>query len=261
MINSPLKAWSLAGKKALITGATKGIGKAIADELVLLGAAVFLVARTTKDVQKCVEQYRRDGYEAYGMAADVSDKAQLQQLLAKIEETWGNLDILVNNAGINIRKNTLDYSTEDYQKIMDVNLKSAWELSRLCYPLLKANQQGGSIVNMSSVASLRTIRTSTAAYAMSKAAMEQMTKFMAAEWGADNIRVNAVLPWYIATPLAQEVLKDKAKHQSIIDRTPMQRVGQPAEVARTVAFLAMPAASYISGACIPVDGGFLTLGL
>lgn len=260
MINPTLKAWSLVGKKALITGATKGIGKAIADELVLLGAAVFVVARTAKDVQNCVEQYRREGYEAYGMAVDVSDKTQLLDLVSKIEKTWGNLDILVNNAGINIRKNTLDYSSEDYQKIMDVNLKSAWELSRLCYPLLKT-YEGGNIVNMSSVASLRTIRTSTAAYAMTKAAMEQMTKFMAAEWGIDNIRVNAVLPWYIATPLAQEVLKDKTKHKSIIDRTPMQRVGQPAEVARTVAFLAMPAASYISGACIPVDGAFLTLGL
>ncbi|MCP4440626.1 MAG: glucose 1-dehydrogenase [Aureispira sp.] len=261
MKNNSSKPWSLEGKKALITGATKGIGRAIVDEFVLLGAEVFLVARTAQDVQRCVEQYRRDGFQAYGMAADVSDRAQLLQLKSKLLETWGSLDILVNNAGINIRKSTLEYTSEDYQQIMDVNLTSAWELCRLFYPLLKSNETGGSIINMSSVASLRTIRTSTAAYAMTKAAMEQMTKFMAAEWGPDNVRVNAVLPWYIATPLAQQVLKDENKRKKIIARTPMQRVGEPAEVARTVAFLAMPASSYVSGACVPVDGAFLTLGL
>ena len=148
---------------------------------------------------------------------------------------------------------------EDLRKIFAINIESAFELSRLFYEFLSV-EEGGAIVNVSSVAGQQAVLTSTAAYAMTKAAMDQMTRFLAAEWGDKSIRINAVLPWYIETPLAIEVLKDASKKEHILSRTPMNRIGQPEEVARAVCFLAMPASSYITGACLPVDGGFLSLG-
>ena len=117
------------------------------------------------------------------------------------------------------------------------------------------------MINVSSTASQRVVRTSTAAYAMSKAAIDQLTKFFAVEWGPDDIRVNAVLPWYTATPLVESVLSDPMKKENILSRTPLNRICLPEEVARMIAFLSMPAASYISGVCVPVDGGFSALGL
>ncbi len=252
--------WNLNHKKALVTGATKGIGRAITEELLDLGAELWVTARTEADVQDMLEEFRSKGRPISGCAADVGTAEGREKLIHAIAREWDALDLLINNAGINIRKNTLAFESEDYQRLMQVNLDSVWELSRACYHWLKT-AKNGAIVNISSVAAARSIRTSTAAYAMSKAAVDQLTRFLAVEWGPDNIRVNAVLPWYTATPLAKEVLKDEAKRDRILERTPLQRVGEPEEVARLAAFLCMPAASYITGACIPVDGGFMALGL
>lgn len=252
--------WNLKNKKALVTGATKGIGRAITEELLDLGAEVWVTARTETDIQAMLQEFRSIGRPIAGCAADVGTAEGRHQLVQKIAHEWDALDLLINNAGINIRKSTLEFETEDYQRLMQVNLDSVWELSRACYPWLKTAGHPA-IVNISSVASARTIRSSTAAYAMSKAAVDQLTRFLATEWGPDNIRVNAVLPWYTATPLANEVLKDEEKRERILARTPLQRIGKPEEVAQLVAFLCMPAASYITGACVPVDGGFMALGL
>lgn len=251
--------WSLNNKKALITGATKGIGRAIAIEFMQLGAEVWISARTKEDVNKMVLEFSDLGFKIKGTNIDISSAEGRMELMREIEYSWGKLDILINNAGINIRKPTLEYQPEDFDKIMSVNLNAAWEMSRLCFPYLKESR--GNIVNISSTASQRVVRTSTAAYAMTKAAMEQMTKFLAVEWGPYQVRVNAVLPWYTATELAEQVLKDPEKKERILERTPLLKIGQPAEVARAAAFLAMPAASYITGVCLPVDGGFMALGL
>jgi tropinone reductase I len=250
--------WTLRGKKALITGATKGIGKAITDEFLSLGAQVMLVARSRDEVEDAVQEYMAKGYQVSGIAADVAQREGQDKILQAIKEQWNGLDVLINNVGTNIRKPTLSYPEEDFRQLMATNLESAWELSRMCYPYLK--EAKGSIINLSSVSSVRAIRTSTAAYAMTKAALEGMTRFLSAEWGPDGIRVNCVLPWYTRTPLAEQVLQDEAKKQSIISRTPMGRIGEPYEVAGAVAFLAMPAAGFITGVSLPVDGGFLSLG-
>jgi len=250
--------WSLKGKTALVTGGTKGIGLAIVAEFLALGAKVFIVARSFESLDKTIVEAKVDSDKLDGALADVSKAEDRIRVVDLITERWGKLDILVNNVGTNIRKRTKDYIDKEVDHILNTNLLSAFELSRLCYPLLKTSDQG-SVVNISSVAGLTHLRTG-AVYGMTKAAMNQMTKNLACEWAEENIRVNAVAPWYIETPLAKQVLKDEGYLNSVLARTPLNRIGKPEEVAATVAFLCMPASSYITGQCLAVDGGFSVYG-
>jgi Tropinone reductase 1 len=155
---------------------------------------------------------------------------------------------------MNLVKPTIGYSIEEYMTIFNTNLFSAYEMSRLAYPLLKTSEQA-SIVNIGSVAGLLHIRTGSP-YGMTKAAMAQMTKNLAAEWASDNIRVNMVAPWYTRTLLSGQRLKDPRYRREVIDCTPLGRIAEPEEVAAPVVFLCLPAASYITGQCLTVDGGF-----
>lgn len=252
--------WSLKGKKALVTGGTKGIGEGIVKEFLALGAEVFLVARTDEDVKKALKDYGAQGLPVQGLVADVSIPEDRRRIIREIRSLWDGLDILINNAGMNLRKPTLEYTVEDFEHLMAANLESAWDLCRLCHPFLKRSP-AASIVNLGSVCGHQAVLTSTLPYAMSKAALEQMTRFLAAEWGPEGIRVNAVLPWYTLTPLAMEVLKDQKKREALLAHTPLNRFAECDEVARAVAFLAMSASSYITGVSLPVDGGFLSLGM
>lgn len=252
--------WDLEGKRALITGATKGIGFAIAEEFLRLGAAVLICSRTDSDVQQTVETLSVHG-QINGVVADVSTPSGRQLLLAALDAQWPDgMDVLVNNVGTNLRKTTLDYELADLRSLMAVNVESAWALSQQCHGRM-LRRGAGAIVNVSSVSSVMIVPTSTAAYAMTKGALDQMTRFMAVEWAGEGIRVNSVHPWYIRTPLAEQVLKDPQKKQRIIGATPMGRIGEPAEVARTVAFLAMEASGYVTGTHLVVDGGFSRMGL
>ena len=257
-MNNIAARWTLAGRKALITGGTKGIGKAIAEELLSLGAEVMIVARKEEELKQVVSDWQKQNLPALGIAGDMGKSEDRTKVMQAVLEKWANLDILVNNVGTNIRKKALEYSEKEYDQIMDINLKSAFQLSLLAHPLLK-NSQSGRVINISSVSGLKHLRTGVL-YAMSKAAMIQFTKNLAVEWAPDNILVNCLAPWYIKTPLAEAVLKNPEYLKDVLDRTPMKRVGEPEEVAATAAFLCMPAASYITGQCLAVDGGFSIYG-
>ncbi|GAB3641786.1 SDR family oxidoreductase [Spirosoma arcticum] len=255
-MNQPL--WSLVGQRALVTGGTKGIGEAIVRQFLDLGSSVFIVARHNDLLQKQLADYRQQGHIVDGIAADVSQPGEAVRVIEGVRAIWDTLDIVVNNAGTNIRKATADYSGADYDHVLNTNLRSAYELSQAAYPLLKASGNG-KVIMVSSVSGL-THTSSGSLYGMTKAAMLQLTRNLAVEWAPDAIRVNAVAPWYINTPLASPVLNNPDKRAGILSRTPMNRVGEPEEVASVVSFLSMPASDYVTGQTISVDGGLLAWG-
>jgi tropinone reductase I len=251
--------WSLDGHRAVVTGASSGIGLATARELASLGAEVLLVARKQAAIEAAVQALQKEGRKAQGLAADMATDVGRRAVRERVDALWGELQLLVNNVGMNIRTPTLDYTMEELRQVMSANLESAFGLCQALHPLLRVTR--GAIVNVSSIASRTVVRTSTAAYTMSKAALDGMTDFLAVEWGPDGIRVNSVHPWYIRTPLVASVLEDEARRSRILGATPLGRIGEPEDVARVVAFLALPAARHVSGAHVPVDGAFERVGI
>lgn len=252
--------WRLDGQLALVTGGSAGIGRAIARELLGLGARVLIAARNGDALETARDELTDefpDG-DIHALIGDVADDEQRREILDWVEDQGDGLNILVNNAGGNLSKPSNDYTEDEWREIFEVNLFSAFELSRYAYPLL-TKHAASSIVNVGSVSGLTHVR-SGAPYGMSKAAMHQMTKNLAVEWAEDGVRVNAVAPWYIRTRRTSGKLTDPDYLDEVLLRTPMGRIGEPEEVAAAVAFLCLPAAAYITGECIAVDGGFLRYG-
>ena len=252
--------WRLDGQVALVTGASRGIGLATVRELAGLGADIVLVARDEVHLEKVrdelAEEFPRNSLRTF--AADVGEHEQRLEVFDFIADLGLELSLLINNVGMNAPKPTLDYAESEYRRIIDTNVFSAFEMCRLAHPQLVQHANAG-IVNVGSVSGLISVRTGSP-YGMSKAALHQLTRNLATEWAEDGIRVNAVAPWYIRTQRSEPALADPDYLEEVLERTPMKRIGEPEEVAAAIAFLCLPAASYISGECIAVDGGFLRYG-
>ncbi len=251
--------WKLKNCRACVVGGSRGIGRAVAQELMEFGADVTIVARQQNDIERFQRDAAQKSLKLDGISADVSTPEGLRTMKQWAENHSAPLHILVNNVGTNIRKNTVDYDSEEFDHLMRTNFVSIWELSRLLYPYLKA-AQGSSIVNIGSVAGQITVG-SGSIYGSLKAALSQLSKILAVEWASDQIRVNLVAPWFIKTDLTENLLANETLRNGIISRTPLGRLGEPEDVAGLVVFLCLPAAAYITGQCIAVDGGFLCSGL
>jgi len=252
--------WRLDGQTCLISGASKGIGFACAREFAALGADILMVARDETHLETARAEIAEEfpEREILAFAADVADREQRLEVFDWIADLEVALSLLVNNAGTNERKKTLEYGEDEVRALIETNVMSAFEMSRLAHPHL-VEHANAAIVNVSSVSGLTHVRTGSP-YGMTKAAIAQLTKNLACEWAADGIRVNAVAPWYIRTQRTEPALADPDYLEQVLERTPMDRIGEPEEVSAAIAFLCMPAASYITGEIIAIDGGFLKFG-
>lgn len=294
-----LARFGLVGRRALVTGGTKGIGRAVVEELASLGAAVFTCARGADDLSAALEGWRGRGFAVDGVAADVSTPEGREALLrayaaSSVSQKRGgresgeelpSLDILVNNVGTNVKKPSAEYTKGDYDKVFSTNVESVIALTALAHPLLKrgadeANKgteakgeqeavatsaassapQTSAVVLVSSVAGGPPSMRSGSLYAATKAALDQLSRNWACEWASDGIRVTAVKPFYIDTPLASGVVGDPEQLAQVLAATPARRVGLPEDVAGVVAFLCSRAAAHVTGETVAVDGGYLAAG-
>ena len=240
---------SFAGKRALVTGAGKGIGREIAVMLAECGARVMALTRSPSDLDSLTREIG-----AEGIAVDLGDAAAAQQAA----ERAGAIDLLVNNAGISIPESFLNTSAESWDQTLAVNVRAALVVSQVVARGMVARRTGGSIVNVSSQASMIGLADH-AAYCASKGALDQLTRVMCLELGPHGIRVNAVNPTVTLTPMGEMAWSDPARRSAMLAKIPLGRFATPRDVAETVAYLLSDAASLVSGATLPVDGGFLAV--
>jgi len=243
---------NLTGKRALITGAAQGIGLAIAERFVAVGAQVFLVDIAAESL-KSVSDRLGGGH----FVADLRTTAQIDAIVAAAVQAMGGIDILVNNAGVTFAADLFSLREEDFDRVMGVNLKAALFLTQAVGRLM-AEQRSGAVINMSSVNAVLAIPNQIP-YAISKGALRQLTNVTALALAPHGVRVNAIGPGTILTDMARGIMTDRAAEERILSRTPLGRCGEPSEVAGIAAFLASDDASYITGQTIYPDGGRLGL--
>jgi NAD(P)-dependent dehydrogenase (short-subunit alcohol dehydrogenase family) len=246
----------LDGKRAIVTGATRGIGKAIATELARAGARVVVSSNEPDECAQVEKELRSQGFEAISTPCDVAVDGDLEKLVARALDALGGVDILVCNAGVALHHGpAAQTSDQAYDETMRINARSPFKLCNLVAPLM-AGQHDGSIIIISSLAGLRGNR-AIAVYAMSKAASAQLARNLAVEWGPMNVRANAISPGLVETDFARPILGDAERLTQRIRQTPLRRVGTPTEIAGCVVFLASPAGAFVTGHNLVCDGGTL----
>lgn len=248
--------FSLDGRRAVVTGASRGLGRAIALGFADAGADVALLARSKDDLDACADEIKRRGRRALVLPTDVTKSAEVVAAFDAIEKAWGGLDILVNNAGTNIRRPALDTSDEVWHTILQTNLDSAFFCSREAGKRMVPAGYGR-VIMIGSVAGVIAMPTGVA-YGATKAALSHMTKSLAQEWGPNNVTVNCIAPWYFRTPLTEKLLDDPAYLARILKITPLGRTGEDRDLVGVAVFLASDASAYVTGQTLAVDGGMST---
>lgn len=247
--------FSVTGQRALVTGASRGIGRAIAIALASAGADVALVARSEGALAETAEAVRACGRKAVVCRADLAEPGVGEGVLAAAEAELGPIDILVHAAGTTERVPSAEASREGYERIMQVNVASAMELAQAVGRRMLQGDRGGAMVLIASLLSSRA-RPTILHYTMSKTAMVGLVRTLAAEWGPSGIRVNALAPGYIRTELTRPLQEDSGFNQWVQQRTPVARWGEPEDIAAPALFLASPAAGFVNGQVLYVDGGW-----
>ena len=251
--------FSLEGKVALVTGASSGLGAHFAHVLADAGATVVAAARRVEKLEELVDAIKANGGSASAIALDVTRPESISPALSDIESRYSRIDVLVNNAGVAASRHSLKVSEQDWDHIMETNLKGAWRMAQACASRAVESGRALSIINIASILGLR-VGFGECAYAVSKAGVVQLTKALALELARKGIRVNAICPGYFATEMNAEYLHSEAG-QAFLAKTPSGRMGELAELDAPLLLLAGDGASFINGAVIPVDGGHLVSSL
>ena len=244
--------FDLSNKVAIVTGGNGGIGLGMARGLAAAGATLAVVGRNTEKNQIAVDEL---GANARAFVADVTNAAEVDEMVSEVVKSFGGIDILINNAGTNIRKRPEDLSESEWHHVLDTNLTSAFLCSKACYPEMK-RRGGGKILNNGSMTSLFSSPWLTA-YGSSKGGMVQFTRGLATAWANDNIQANCFLPGWIDTDLTRRAREQNPDlHQQVLTRTPADRWGEINDMSGIAVFLASAASDFVTGTAIPIDGGF-----
>jgi gluconate 5-dehydrogenase len=256
-MNAP-KLFDLAGKTALITGSSGGLGLAIARGLAEAGAAIVLNGRNEAKLEAAAKTIAAAGRRIWTRAFDVADDAAVRQAFEGFDAEGVAIDILFNNAGIQLRKPMVDLTTEEWRGVLDTNLTSAFQVGREAARRMIARGRGGKIVNIGSLAS-EAARATIAPYTAAKGGLKMLTRSMAAEWASHDIQANAIGPGYIVTEMNKALIEDPKFDAWVRGRTPSRRWGLPDDLIGAAVFLASPASAYVNGQMIYVDGGMLAV--
>ena len=250
--------FDLKGKVAIVTGGNGGIGLGIAKGLAGAGANIVIAARNQQKIGEALETLRGLNVEALGIPTDVQDESSVRAMVQAVRDGFGSIDILVNNAGIGIRRAPQDYTLEEWDRVLKINLTGVFLCSKEVYPYM-VEAGGGKIINIGSMTSIFGSDW-VSSYSASKGGVVQLNKSLALAWAKDNIQVNAILPGWIHTDLTAPIKKATPdRYEFIKARIPHGRWGEPDDLAGTAVFLASKASDYVTGIALPVDGGYCAM--